>query len=106
MTKCKQIQILGIIIGEKEMYNLLHDITEEYRDTELLLGDMEPLLEAYSSVMLIIAFCKNQVTFDTYKVALSNKIELIIEIDDFCNRYYSYIQIIKDFKQGLLEEII
>lgn len=68
MEKSKPIEILRIIIGEKQFYNLLHDITEEYKDYELLLADMKPLLEAYSSVMLIIAFSKKEVTFDTYKV--------------------------------------
>jgi len=105
MEKRKPIEIVGIIIGEKHFYNLLHDITEEYKDSELLLGDMEPLLEAYSSVMLIIAFSNKQVTFNTYKITLSNKVELIIETNDFCNRYYSYIQKITEFKQDLIEKI-
>lgn len=98
------MQILNLLIGKEEFENLTTDIIKEYIEEDMELKEIEPVIDIYSTIILLSGISK-EIKKEECNIKISEDKSIIVKIQDICNRYEKYIQKVEETIDDLLSKI-
>ena len=102
--------ILREIIGNDLYNDLIHEagfyfINDSNCRLNKDMSDIEPILNACCTAILLIGISKKPVNIRSYIIHLSKERKIKINTEDLCRKFEKYIVNVENFKFKLLKEI-
>lgn len=106
MELSNTMKIIQNLIGDNEFKGLLHELILEYKEKNLSLDAIEPILETYSAAILLLGLFEKELKAEEFKIQLSNNKNIFVKTEDICRDYKKYIEKVKSFKSELFTKAI
>ncbi len=105
MKKRKEGAILKLMIGNDEYESLITDATREFNNMKLSSSIIEPIMESYSTAILLIGISQPNIEQQGFNILLDKENTITINVSEFYSKHERYIQKVKQFILSLEQNL-